>query len=200
MTSAIAFDRRRALCLALAAAADLGTSIPAQAAEAAGRAPSTGDPRRDFDFVFGTWRARHRRLKERLANSSEWIEFGGTSVGQSLMNGVANMDDNILEMPGGTYRGVSLRCFDPAAGKWAIWWLDERYPHTVDVPVIGGFENGIGTFLCDDTLRGKPIKVRYLLTPLTPATRRWEQAFSPDGGQTWETNWITHFERAAITS
>jgi len=200
MTSAIAFDRRRALCLALAAtAADLGVIHPVQAAEAAGRAPSQGDPRRDFDFIQGTWRAHHRRLKERLANSTEWIEFGGTSVGQLLMNGVANMDDNVMEMPGGTYRGVSLRCFDPASGKWAIWWLDARYPHTVDVPVIGGFEDGIGTFACDDTLRGRPIKIRYVLTPLTATTRRWEQAFSPDGGQTWETNWITHFERATTS-
>jgi hypothetical protein len=196
MTSAISLDRRRALRLALAAAADLGANGPARAMDASAHAPSAGDPRHDFDFVFGTWHAHHRRLKDRLANSSEWIEFGGTSVGQSLMGGIANMDDNVMEMPAGTYRGVSLRCFDPASGRWAIWWLDERFPHTVDVPVIGAFENGVGTFSCDDTLRGRPIKVRYLLTPLTTTTRRWEQAFSPDGGQTWETNWITHFTRA----
>src|SRR4051812_36785197 len=78
MTSAHLLDRRRALCLALAAAADLDAGSPAQAADASGPVPSAGHPRRDFDFVFGTWRARHRRLKERLANSREWVEFGGT--------------------------------------------------------------------------------------------------------------------------
>ena len=196
MTSPLPIDRRGALCVALATVANFGVSVPARAEDAAARPPSAGDPRRQFDFVFGTWRAHHRRLKERLANSTEWIEFDGISVGQPLMGGVANMDDNVMEMPSGAYRGVSLRCFDPASGKWAIWWLDERFPHTVDAPVIGGFESGIGTFSCDDTLRGRPIKIRYVLTPLTTTTRRWEQAFSPDGGQTWETNWITHFTRA----
>src|SRR5215470_7871487 len=145
MTSAVLLDRRHALGLALAAAADLGASAPTHAADAP-RASSAGDPRHDFDFIVGTWHARHRRLKERLANSSEWVEIGGTSVAQSLMDGIANMDDNVFEIPGGAYRGVSLRCFDPASRQWAIWWLDERNPHTVDVPVIGGFENGIGTF------------------------------------------------------
>jgi hypothetical protein len=197
MTSSSLFlDRRHALFLALAGSAGFGAATTAQAADAAGTSASAADPRHDFDFVFGTWHARHRRLKERLANSTEWVEFGGTSVGQPLMGGIANMDDNVMELPGGAYRGVSLRCFDPALGKWAIWWLDARTPHTIEVPVIGGFENGIGTFTCADTLRGRPITVRYLLTPLTPTTRRWEQAFSPDGGQTWETNWITNFTRA----
>jgi hypothetical protein len=196
MTTAYLLDRRGALGLALAAAAEFGAAAQARAADAATPASPGADPRHDFDFIVGTWRAHHRRLKERLANASDWIEFGGTSVAQSLMGGLANMDGNVFEMPGGAYRGVSLRCFDPATRRWAIWWLDERFPHAVDVPVIGAFENGIGTFTCDDTLRGRPIKVRYLLTPLTPTTRRWEQAFSPDGGQTWETNWITHFTRA----
>ena len=32
----------------------------------------------DFDFLVGQWRVHHRKLKERLANSREWIEFEGT--------------------------------------------------------------------------------------------------------------------------
>jgi hypothetical protein len=194
MTSADSMARRRALGIALAAAAGLGASASIRTV-AAPPARAGSDPRHDFDFIAGTWHAHHRRLKERLANSTEWVEFEGTSVAQSLLGGVANMDENVFEIPGAAYRGISLRCFDPASRQWAIWWLDERYPHTIDAPVVGGFENGIGTFVCDDTLRGQPIKVRYLLTPLTPSTRRWEQAFSPDGGHTWETNWVTLFSR-----
>src|SRR5262249_38431901 len=103
--------------------------------------------------------------------------------------------DNVLYLPGGTYRGVSLRTFDAKTKTWAIWWLDGRSAHTLDAPVIGRFENGVGTFLCDDTLRGRPIKVRYVWSGITSRSGQGAQAFSPDGGKSWETNWITQFAR-----
>ena len=31
----------------------------------------------------------------------------------------------------------------------------------------------------------------------TPASAHWEQAFSPDGGKTWEVNWVMEFSRAS---
>src|SRR5262245_34818027 len=74
----------------------------------------------DFDLFFGTWRARHRRLKERLADSNEWFEFDGTSTMQRLLGGYGNLDDNVFYLPGGTYRGVSLRTFDAKSKTWAI--------------------------------------------------------------------------------
>jgi len=188
--------RRRALGASLLAVLQAPAFAAPDAPEPAPSGAGRHDASHDFDFIAGTWRARHRRLKERLANSSEWIEFGGTSVARLLLDGRANMDDNVFDIPGGAYRGVSLRAFDPKTGLWAIWWLDERFPHTIDAPVVGGFENGVGTFTCPDTLRGMPITVRYLLTPLSSTARRWEQAFSPDGGRTWETNWITLFTRS----
>ena len=61
--------------------------------------------------------------------------------------------------------------------------------------MVGRFENGIGTFFADETFRGQPIKVRFLWSNITPTTARWEQAFSPDGGKTWETNWEMDFTR-----
>src|SRR6266853_115724 len=42
----------------------------------------------DFDFLVGHWRVHHRKLKERLANSHEWIEFEGTLSSQPLMGGL----------------------------------------------------------------------------------------------------------------
>jgi hypothetical protein len=87
-----------------------------------------------------------------------------------------------------------VRGFDPKDGLWRIWWLDGHYPTTLDPPVAGGFKDGRGLFFGDDTLNGKPIKVRFIWT-VGPAPT-WEQAFSPDGGQTWETNWRSRFTRA----
>jgi len=151
----------------------------------------------DFDFFHGRWSVAHRRLKDRLAGCTEWEHFGGSSSAQPLLGGAGNIDDNVLDLPGGTYRAATLRAFDPATKQWAIWWLDGRHPHSVDVPMIGCFENGIGTFFADDTFRGQPIKVRFLWSRITPISARWEQAFSPDGGKTWETNWEMDFTREA---
>jgi hypothetical protein len=151
----------------------------------------------DFDFFVGHWRVQHRRLKERLAGSHEWIEFEGTSVMQKVMGGYGNMDDNVLESPGGVFRAVTLRAFDPKARQWQIWYLDSRFPQgPLEPPMRGSFAGGVGTFYADDTFNGRPIRVRFLWSRITPTSCRWEQAFSTDNGVTWETNWVMDFERA----
>ena len=63
----------------------------------------------DFDFLVGSWRVRHRRLKERLAGSHDWIEFEGTCVMQKILDGAGNMDENFLDFPGDAYHAVTLR-------------------------------------------------------------------------------------------
>lgn len=151
----------------------------------------------DFDFLVGNWQVHHRKLKARLVGSHDWAEFDGTCSMRQLMNGWANVDDNVFNVPGALYRGVGLRSYDPKTGTWAIWWLDGRDPFgNMDPPVKGHFVNGTGTFYADDTLNGKPIRVRYTWTHNTPTAARWEQAYSPDGGKTWETNWTMDFQRA----
>jgi hypothetical protein len=155
-------------------------------------------PATDVDFFFGRWRVSHRRLKARLCGSDTWESFEGTCDARPLMDGAANLDDNVLELPGGRYRAVTLRSFDAASDTWAIWWLDARHPHQLDVPVVGRFHNGVGEFVADDHLNGQPIKVRFLWRvrgPQRADVARWEQAFSADGGATWETNWEMDFHR-----
>jgi hypothetical protein len=150
----------------------------------------------DWTFIYGSWRVHHRRLIERLVGSHEWQEFEGTSQFWPLMDGVANVDDNWLDLPAGAYRAVSLRSFDPETGLWSIWWLDGRRPGVLDVPVVGRFEDGVGRFQAEDTFEGRPIVVRFLWTRTDTPSPRWEQAFSEDGGTTWETNWLMDFSRA----
>ena len=155
----------------------------------------TVDGRSGFDFLVGHWTVRHRRLKERLAGCTEWEEFRGTCSLRPLLNRQANVDDNVLELPSGRYRAASIRAYDPATDRWSIWWLDSRHPHDLGTPVVGAFRDGTGTFLADDVLNGQPIRVRFLWTDITAASARWQQAFSNDGGATWETNWIMEFQR-----
>jgi hypothetical protein len=152
----------------------------------------------DFDFLVGEWRLHHRRLKERLAGSTTWEEFEGTSSARKILGGLGNMDDNWIDLPGGAYHGASVRLFDPATGLWRIWWFDARTPAIpLDPPVAGRFENGVGTFLTKDTFKGRPIIVRFIWSDITPTSARWSQAFSPDDGKTWETNWTNTLTRTA---
>ncbi len=154
-------------------------------------------PINDFDFFIGSWTVSHRRLKQRLAGCQDWETFAGESSVQKILGGYGNIDDNILELPGGGYRAISLRSLDATTGCWSIWWLDGRYPGRLDTPVVGRFEKGIGTFLAADVLEGKPIRVRFLWTRTDTDTPRWEQAFSADDGESWETNWFMDFKRSA---
>ena len=150
----------------------------------------------DFDFFVGQWKTHSRRLKERLMGSHDWEEFDGTIRSFPLMTGLANVDDTEFDTPEGIYRGVAPRAYDPKTGLWAIWWIDGRNPHgALDPPVKGRFAHGVGTFYADDTLRGKPIKVRFVWSDITPTSARWEQAYSDDGGKTWEVNWSQVLQR-----
>ena len=153
------------------------------------------NPVNHFDFFVGTWQVKHRRLKERLCNSQEWQEFVGRCSMHKILGGLGNFDDNWLDLPGGAYCAATLRTFDIETGLWSIWWLDGRQPGQLDTPVRGGFENGIGTFYADDTLNGQPIRVRFQWAVPQPDQPHWEQAFSSDGGQHWETNWEMDFVR-----
>jgi hypothetical protein len=136
-------------------------------------------------------------LKDRLADSHEWTEFEGSLITRRLMDGWANVGDNVFKMPGGEVRGVSLRSYDPKTGQWSVWWLDGRDPSAnLGAPIKGRFENGVGTFYSEEMLRGKPIRVRVTWSRITSTSARWEQAFSADGGKRWETNWSSDFARS----
>jgi hypothetical protein len=153
----------------------------------------------DFDFLIGDWRVHHRRLKERLANNQEWVEFDGTCASRKILGGLGNMDENLLDMPEGAYSAVTLRTYDWAKEQWSIWWIDSRNPGQLDPPVVGRFENGVGIFYGDDNFKGKPIRIRFLWTRLS-TTPHWEQAFSIDGGKTWETNWTMDFTKTVVNA
>jgi hypothetical protein len=147
-----------------------------------------------FDFLMGRWSVRNRRLVERLAGSDEWDEFESKAAARLLPAGLGNEDVFCTEHDGG-FVGMSFRFFDPEAERWSIYWADTRRPGLLDPPVIGGFDGDVGIFEGDDTFEGRPIRVRFTWSGVTTPTPRWEQAFSDDGGDTWETNWIMEFSR-----
>ena len=148
----------------------------------------------DFDFFMGSWTVRNRYLGERLRGSEDWEEFEATSDVRPLPGVLGNEDEFRTEALGG-FVGMSFRFFDPEAGRWSIYWADSRRPGVLDPPVFGGFSNGSGVFEGTDVLAGKPILVRFTWSGVDTGAPRWEQAFSGDGGETWEPNWVMEFER-----
>ncbi len=160
------------------------------------------DGSRDFDFYHGHWRIENKRLVKRLAGSTEWETFEATAQARPLPAGIGNFDDFVPQNWRPGFTGMSLRIYSPITKKWSIYWLDNKTGGLdaaghLTVPVVGEFKDGVGTFTCNDEFEGKPIMVRYLWSNITHNSARWEQAFSPDGGKTWETNWVMNQTRIA---
>jgi hypothetical protein len=156
---------------------------------------SSSSPR-DFDFLLGTWFVHHKRLKTRLANCCTWERFRGRCSVLSILGGHGTVDENFIDLPGGPYHATTVRCFDGQSRVWEIWWFDGRHPLQLEKPLSGRFRDGLGVFFGEELFEGRPIRVRCIWSNITATSARWQQAFSPDAGATWETNWTMEFERA----
>jgi hypothetical protein len=166
-------------CLALA--------LQAQALTA--QSPATRDGQRDFDFEIGAWKTHLRRLVRPLAGSTEWVEYEGTSVVRKVWEGDANLLELDVSGPAGRIRALSLRLYNPESRQWSLNFAS-RATGVLSTPSVGEFRGGRGEFFSQETLNGRAILVRFLITPITADSYRFEQAFSDDGGRTWEVNWI----------
>ena len=153
--------------------------------------PSANSSKHDFDFLAGKWTMDNRRLKCRLNNCIEWIEYKSSDENLgSLLNGIANLDiyKTSYNMVDNTpYEGLTLRLFNPKTRLWSLYWVDSNLG-TMDPPVVGSFEGNVGTFYCKDTFQGKAILVMFKWDKTNPDHPVWSQAFSQDNGQTWEMN------------
>lgn len=140
----------------------------------------------DFDFLIGSWHVHNRRLKRRLEGSDDWEEFGAISHMTPVLGGMVNTDE--LSLSDGTSLGVTLRAFHLPEKRWFIYWIGAR-DGVLQPPVSGNFQGDTGLFYGDDEWQGQPCLCRFIWSVKNPQQPRWEQAFSVDGGQTWETNW-----------
>ena len=190
--------RRGAIFAALAggaaASAAAGASARADSWAPPGEVAPTGDVH-DFDYHLGAWTILNRRLKKRWTANPEWEEFPGETRYLSYLGGMVSVDDTKFPTKG--WGGLTVRAFNPATRQWSIYWISSR-DGVVGSPMVGGFTGNIGHFYGDDTDDGLPIKARFIRTKQPPDRERWEQAFSRDGGRTWETNWTGDFTRVRV--
>jgi hypothetical protein len=147
------------------------------------------DGQHDFDFEIGTWKTRLSRLVSPLTGSKDWVEYQGTSVARKVWNGRANLLELEVDGPSGHIEGLSLRLYDPQARQWSLNFSNSR-TGTLSPPVNGGFKDGRGEFYGQESIDGRAVLVRFVISDVTPTSAHFEQAFSADGGKTWEVNWI----------
>lgn len=149
---------------------------------------------RDFDFLIGKWRVKHRTLSQRLRGSTDWQEAEAIDIVRPAFAGLGNVGRFMRLVDGEPYEGAPIRLYDPAQGHWQIWWLD-TIGHRMEPPVVGSFADGEGRFEGGDVLRGEPIRVRFTWTDISDDFACWKQAYSGDGGQHWELNSVMEFSR-----
>jgi hypothetical protein len=111
-----------------------------------------------------------------------------------LLEGAASIEE--LRIPAKGFSGLGLRLLDPNTQVWRDTWINARHGVVEGPGMAGGFEDGSGIFEADDRDGDTAIKVRGIWDQITPASCRWRQAVSRDGGQTWIFNWWMAWTRA----
>lgn len=147
------------------------------------------DGQHDFDFEIGSWKTHLKRLLHPLSGSAQWVECDGTTVVRKVWNGRANLVELEVDCPGGHLEGLSLRLYNPDSHQWSLNFSNSS-GGTLSQPTIGEFKNGHGEFYDQETLNGRAILVRFVISDIKPDSCHFEQAFSDDGGKTWQVNWI----------
>ena len=142
------------------------------------------DGQHDFDFEIGTWKTHLRRLSH-----GKWIEMDGITTVRKVWNGRGNLVELTADGPAGHFEGLSLRLYNPQSQQWSLNFANAS-DGTLTQPTIGEFRNGRGEFYDQEPINGRATLVRFVISDITPDSCHFEQAFSDDGGKTWEVNWI----------
>jgi hypothetical protein len=176
-----------AIAVLAAHGAALAQPTPAPAA------PTMHDGAHDFDFEFGVWKMQMKRLRHPLTHSTTWFEMSGTTVNRRVFGGRANLAEVEGDGPNGHLQLASFRLYNVESHQWTISFAGGS--GLLAPPMTGEFHDGRGEFYDQETYNGRMILVRFTIYSVTPTTAHSEQAFSDDGGKTWETNWINDYER-----
>ena len=191
-------SRQFILFAAAALAITVPAGLPARADAPIVTAAAQHDGAHDFDFLIGDWKAHVRRMPERLAGSTVWDEYEGISNHHKLLDTNANFEQFEVSSSDGKklhIKGQTLRMYNPDTRQWSIYLLDLDKGELDIPPVVGDFRDGHGEFYNQQSWKGRMVLVRYQWFNLSPKAARMEQAFSPDGGKTWEVNWICELSR-----
>lgn len=147
----------------------------------------------EFDFLCGQWAVENHRLQEPLTGSSRWYDAPATAVSRTQHGGTISIDE--MWFPELQFAGTSFRT-RATNGEWTIHWVSST-AGIVQPPVVGRWDAAGTLFEATgpDHYNGRHILARYLWHSITLERAIWEQAFSTDGGASWETNWVMNWQR-----
>jgi hypothetical protein len=148
----------------------------------------------DFDFDFGTWNMHMRRLRHPLTDSASWFEMSGITTTSAVWGGKANLAEVSGDGPYGHLEILALRLYNPLSHQWSISFASSG-AGVLSVPCVGEFRDGVGEFIDQETYGDRTILVRFKIGSRGGGAAWSEQAFSNDGGKTWETNWINEYKK-----
>ena len=157
-------------------------------------AASLTSSKHDFDFFEGKWLLHNKKLKTRLNQCTEWIEFESTQEMYKILKGIGNIDNFLAEFDGEPFEGMTVRLFNPTTKLWSIYWADSNVG-VLDPPVLGSFENNVGHFFTKDIFNNKKVIVVFRWDAIDKDNPIWSQAMSDDNGKTWEWNWYMYMSR-----
>jgi hypothetical protein len=152
--------------------------------------PPTGHPG-DFAFLTGEWRIHNRSIVD-----GAWLEYEGEATVHAILDGVGSVEE--LRIPARDFSGMGLRLLDREKRVWVDHWVNARSGVMTLPGQIGGFENGVGLFISEDTVDGARMLYAGVWDQITPTTCRWRQAMSADGGA-WEQTWIMQWRRVTAS-
>lgn len=124
----------------------------------------------DFDFLFGHWLVRHRRLLTRGVGADDWDDFEGTAFTEPRMGGLVNVEQH--DCPARDWRGVALRALDRETGDWSIWWISDR-DGRLQPPVVGRFQADGCRLEGRDSDGDRPVVARYEWSRIHSGAPRW---------------------------
>jgi len=171
------------MCRRLLAAAIVAAVLPA----AASAAEPAHDGQHDFDFHIGKWKSHISRLDHALSGSSNWLTCEGNLIARKVWDGRAQIEELDVTCPDHRIEDLLLFLYNPQTRQWSLN-PSAVGDGVVGHPMFGEFKNGRGEFYDQETFKDRFILVRQVWSDITPTSHRFEQAFSDDGGKTWEVN------------
>src|SRR5579859_6195163 len=152
------------------------------------------DGQHDFDFHLGSWKSEITRLQHPLTGSTTWIKCQGHLVARKVWDGRAQMEELEADCPDRHIEDLLLFLYSPDSHQWSLN-AAAAGDSAVSQPMYGEFKDGAGTFYDQETYKGRAVLVRQVWSDITPKTHHFEQAFSEDGGKTWEVNFKASLTR-----
>ena len=152
-------------------------------------------PEHGFDFNIGPWKTKIRAVSSPLASPTAWSELQGTHDVYRVWDDWADIGQLEVDGPQGHIEDLALRLYDRKTHEWRVYFANSGSGALLP-PMIGGFEDGTGTFIGLEDQDGRTVLMRNVWSGITANACRQEWSISTNGGKTWTPTWISNDTRS----